>query len=132
MLKRIGRGRSVIEVCLKNPLLIGEIFLRNQSAPIMELFRFISATSMDIITNDQFPTDLPWVEICTFFGSLILVISVFNSVVLSPDEERPVSLPRSNPRAMQVKWKGKVLDEPCIKVSQGFKSREVVHGRNSL
>lgn len=71
---------------------------------------------MDIITANQLPTDLPWLEICIFFGSVIFVVTFFNYVVLSPDEERPVSFKIPIPEQCSPNWKGEVLEEPSIKV----------------
>ncbi len=75
-------------------------------------------TAMDVTTVDQFPKDLPWLEICIFFGSVILVISVFNRVVLSPDEECPITFRVPVPEQCDPKWKGEVLEETSIKVGE--------------
>ena len=77
---------------------------------------------MDVITADQFPTDLPWLEICIFFGSIVLVISVFNHVVLSPDEERPIPFRVPIPKQCSPEWKGELLEEPSIKVGRWLTS----------
>ena len=85
---------------------------------------------MDIITANQFPTDLPWLEICIFFGSIVLVVSVFNHVVLNPDAERPIHFQIPVPEQCNPQWRGKVLEEPSIKVSQFIFSRIIVDGEN--
>ena len=71
---------------------------------------------MDIVTVNQFPTDLPWLEICIFFGSIIVVITIFNNVVLSPDIERPILFKVPVPEQCNPDWKGEVLECPSIKV----------------
>ena len=71
---------------------------------------------MDIIHTNQLPSDLPWLEICIFFGSIILVVTVFNHVVLSPDEERPALFKVRIPEQCNPDWKGDVLAELSIKV----------------
>ena len=72
---------------------------------------------MDVITTNQFPIGLPWLEICIFFGSTILLITVFNYIVLSPDEERPALFKVPIPEQCSLDWKGEVLEEPSIKVA---------------
>lgn len=71
---------------------------------------------MDITTANQFPTDLPWLEIFIFFGSLIFVLTLFNQLVLSPDTEQPIPFKIPIPEQCSPTWKGEVLQEPSIKV----------------
>ena len=72
---------------------------------------------MDIITTNSFPIDLPFLEICIFFGSIVLLITFFNHIVLSPDEERPVVFKVQIPKQCNPDWKGEVLEAPNIKVN---------------
>ena len=71
---------------------------------------------MDVPSFTQPPPDLPWLEICIFFGSVIFLVTFFNNIVLSEDKERPVSFKVPIPEQCNPDWKGDLLEDPNIKV----------------
>ena len=60
---------------------------------------------------------LPWPEISIFVLSVVFVCAAFKIIVLRDDEERPVSFGITVPEQCLPEWKGKVLEDPAIKVT---------------
>ena len=60
--------------------------------------------------------DIPLSVIVTFLASVSFVLLVFKFVVLSGDEESPVTFKVAAPEQCKPGWEGKILDEPAIKV----------------
>ncbi|CAD6579898.1 MAG: Meiotic Sister-Chromatid recombination aldehyde dehydrogenase [Alectoria sarmentosa] len=67
--------------------------------------------------NDS-PVQLPVVQISIFLLSVVFVSAAFKYIVLDDDEERPVQLEVPVPEQCSPEWKGEVLDEPTIKISE--------------
>ena len=58
----------------------------------------------------------PWPEISIFILSVISVCVAFKIIVLRDDEEEPVKFRITVPEQCLPEWKGKVLEDPAIKV----------------
>ena len=59
---------------------------------------------------------LPWLEVSIFILSVIFVCVAFKIIVLKDDEEGPVKFRITLPEQCLPEWKGKVLEDPAIKV----------------
>ena len=59
---------------------------------------------------------LRWPEISIFVLSVAFVCVAFKIIVLKDDEEGPVKFRITVPEQCLPEWKGKVLEEPVIKV----------------
>ena len=59
---------------------------------------------------------LPWLEISIFILSIVFLCVAFKIIVLRDDEEGPVKFRITVPEQYLPEWKGKILEDPAIKV----------------
>ena len=60
--------------------------------------------------------NVPWLEILIFALSIAIVFIVFDHTVLNDSTEQPVALNVPVPEQCRANWKGKILQEPKLRV----------------
>ncbi|KAL8707997.1 MAG: hypothetical protein Q9220_007077 [cf. Caloplaca sp. 1 TL-2023] len=63
------------------------------------------------------PLDLPWLEISISIFAIVLVQTLLSSVVFRRDDEAPIEYFVALPEQCKPGWSGKLLEEPCVKIS---------------